>query len=90
MTKAIKLDPSIANSWYLRGLSYLKFKKQNLAYSDLSRALDLGEIKAEESLRELSYIKRANDVEQKQYYDVKPSNIRNSFNIDGNGIHFFF
>ena len=91
MTKAIKLDYELANSWYLRGLSYLKLKRPDLACADLSKAAKLGVGEATEAMKGVCLPQADTDVEsQGKFSNKKLSKGKHGLRFDFYRLNFTF
>jgi len=91
MTKSIGSSTELANSWYLRGLSYLKLNSPDKACADLTKAARLGMAKAAEAMKGLCHSAADTDVEkQRQFPSKKSSNNKSRISFDANGFYFRF
>ena len=88
MSKAIALDSDLANSWYLRGLSWIKLNRNELACADISKAAELGLMKAVESMKDLCPVQDNKAVEELRKFPPSKSTNKNRFTINPYGMFY--
>ena len=89
MSKAIESDSDSANSWYLRGLSWLKLNRKDQACADISKAAELGLKEAVQSKKDLCPVFENNDIEEQRNFPIrKQLNNKNRFTINPYGMFY--